>query len=272
MSATTSTASCRMTRTLARPCSSMRVSRPPTPGACTSIAEEIGVGLRFARSPPSSRPCRSRSRAHGRVAAERAVEVEQRRRERRCRSAAAACRARAAAPATSGPAAARSCASAGAVARRRAHRRTAPARDAHVRAPAEPRRSPSLRAMVAERPPVDVYSIASVSASFHVDAGIGQGARASTQLLAHAVARDAPHARPRCRSCCAQKSAMTRRCRSGDSRGSAGQLDRRPFARCSSVNVTSSPSVDVQHDGVDRARVVPEAVRAAAVDRDRRCR
>ena len=44
IASTTSTASWRITRRFARPSSSIRLSSAPTPGAWTSIAEEVGVG------------------------------------------------------------------------------------------------------------------------------------------------------------------------------------------------------------------------------------
>ena len=115
MCATTSTASWRITRTLASPARRCASSSAPTPGPCTSMPMKSALAAAPRRSPRSSRPCRNRSRAPPARA----------RPNVRSKSSSAAAyvdavarpqprRARATAPATCGPDAARSCARAGA--------------------------------------------------------------------------------------------------------------------------------------------------------------
>ena len=157
-------------------------------------AEEIDVGLRLRRSPRSSRPCRSRSRARrGARAAEDAVEVERRGRERRCRSAAAA------------SSSARCCAGdirpwrSTKLRIGRARRRASGASSASVigaltrgASAASRRRRACARACAASPSPAGVYSTTSVSASFHAASRRSSVGRLPRELLAHAVARDAP--------------------------------------------------------------------------------
>ena len=211
--------------------------------------EEVDVGPRAARSRRWSRPCRSRSRAR---AARGAPNTRSKssgagangNAERAATAVERALLRRRHAPlpqheAADRPAMRRTRRSSVALAiiGRARSRRAVAARPSSASA----RRRSSVAAVV--RPPACSRSRA-CSASFHVATASVHGSRRLPRR-APCARRRASRARSRARSRNrrSQKSAVTRRARSGESFGSAGRSILRPFVRCSSVNDASSPSV-----------------------------
>ena len=115
--------------------------------------------------------------------------------------------------------------------------------------------------------PATEYSTATVSASFQVATASVHASRGRHDDSLRTPSRVTRHNASSLLHRRSQKSAVTSRARSGDSFGSAGSSD---LASCRALDQHERGVVavrDVEHDGVDLAHEVPEAVRAAAVDR-----
>ena len=181
-------------------------------------------------------------------------------RDTRRRSAATARRARAAAPATGGPGAARSCGSRDA----RAARRVVGGAVNVTGASAGRRASRPCRC--AASLPARWYSIArrsgpchDATTSFHAPSGRStRSLRTSSRVTRHsATSLSHPDA---------QKSAVTRYCRSGDSIGSAGSRTCRPLLRITQQEARAVAVGREQHDAVDAVERVPQRVGLRAGD------
>ena len=219
--------------------------------------------MRLRDRAPSSRPCRSRSRARpARARPNDAREVERRRRERRCRSAAAASSQRALLrrrhaalaqhEAADRPQRARRGASASGSSR---HRRES--RRGRRPACASASLRSSVRGVVSRRRRVfDAQRLRVLPRAVASDHA-RRGFHASSLRTPSRV--DAPHGELVRRSRSRRSRPSTRRCRSGDSTARPAAGTARPFARCSSTKLAVVAVGREQHDRVDRDRGSPTA-------------